>query len=72
MSYTISGGEDFNMVLSHKDSTNPSTWNPENAITDMRQHFADWDPRYCLHPSHVKSMNVANIDSQLDESYWYD
>jgi salicylate hydroxylase len=45
MSYTIAAGKSFNMVLSHVDSTDPSTWKPENAIDDMRAYFAGWDPR---------------------------
>jgi salicylate hydroxylase len=45
MSYTIAAGKSFNMVLSHVDPTPPSTWKPENAIKDMREYFAGWDPR---------------------------
>jgi salicylate hydroxylase len=45
ISYTIAAGKSFNMVLSHVDPTSPSTWKPENAIRDMREYFADWDPR---------------------------
>jgi salicylate hydroxylase len=45
MSYTIAAGKSFNMVLSHADPTPPSTWKPENAIRDMREYFAGWDPR---------------------------
>lgn len=33
------------MVLSHPDTSNPETWNQENALRDMREHFKDWDPR---------------------------
>ncbi len=45
MTYTISAGESFNMVLSHVDTSDPSTWKPENAIKDMKEYFAGWDPR---------------------------
>ena len=48
MSYTIAGGRSFNMVLSHPDRTDPGTWNqqtPSSILSDMRAHFAGWDPR---------------------------
>lgn len=44
MTYTIASGSSFNMVLSHVDDTDPSTWKREDAIPDMRREFADWDP----------------------------
>lgn len=45
MSYTIAAGKSFNMVLSHVDLTDPSTWKPETAVADMRKEFSGWDPR---------------------------
>ncbi|KFZ11099.1 hypothetical protein V501_04900 [Pseudogymnoascus sp. VKM F-4519 (FW-2642)] len=45
MTYTIAAGKSFNMVLSHVDLTDPSTWKPETAICDMRKEFSGWDPR---------------------------
>jgi salicylate hydroxylase len=45
MSYTIAAGKSFNIVLSHVDPPLPSTWKPENAIRDMREYFAGWDPK---------------------------
>ncbi|KAK7413357.1 hypothetical protein QQX98_007734 [Neonectria punicea] len=45
MTYSIAGGKSFNMVLSHVDHTDPSTWNPEDAVKDMREHFETWDPK---------------------------
>ena len=45
MTYTIAAGESFNMVLSHVDRSDPSTWKPENAVKDMQAEFEDWDPR---------------------------
>jgi salicylate hydroxylase len=44
MTYTIAAGESFNMVLSHVDATPPSSWKPEDALKDMRDQFAGWDP----------------------------
>jgi salicylate hydroxylase len=47
MSYTIAGGKSFNMVLSHPDRSDPSTWNqqsPETILSDMKKHFHGWDP----------------------------
>jgi salicylate hydroxylase len=46
MSYTIAGGKSFNMVLSHPETSDPSTWKQETALTDMKKHFEGWDPRY--------------------------
>jgi salicylate hydroxylase len=46
MSYTIAGGKSFNMVLSHPETSDPSTWKQETALADMKQHFEGWDPRY--------------------------
>ena len=45
MSYSISAGKSFNMVLSHPDDSDPTGWNQENALKDMRKHFQGWDPR---------------------------
>ncbi|KAM3070208.1 hypothetical protein ACMFMG_003753 [Clarireedia jacksonii] len=45
MTYTIAAGESFNMVLSHVDTSDPSTWRPENAVKDMQGYFEGWDPR---------------------------
>ena len=45
MTYTIAAGESFNMVLSHVDHSDPSTWKPENAVRDMQAEFEGWDPR---------------------------
>ncbi len=47
MSYTIAGGKSFNMVLSHPDRTDPSTWHqqsPSTVLSDMRAQFQGWDP----------------------------
>jgi len=45
MTYTIASGNSFNMVLSHVDHTDPSTWKPEAAIDDMKAYFSGWDPQ---------------------------
>lgn len=45
MTYSIAAGESFNMVLSHVDTSDPSTWKPENAVKDMQGYFKGWDPR---------------------------
>jgi salicylate hydroxylase len=46
MTYTMSSGKSFNMVLSHRDSTHPDTWptDPEERLKQMRGYYADWDP----------------------------
>jgi len=45
MTYTIAGGKTFNLVLSHVDRTDPSTWKPETAVADMKEYFRGWDPK---------------------------
>jgi salicylate hydroxylase len=45
MAYTMDGGKHFNMVLAHVDHSDPSTWTPDTAITDMRTTFEGWDGR---------------------------
>ncbi|KAK7437291.1 FAD binding domain-containing protein [Colletotrichum acutatum] len=46
MTYTIAAGESFNMVLSHRDSRNPSTWEQKTQaeiLGEMRAEFRGWD-----------------------------
>ncbi|KAL2817024.1 hypothetical protein BDW59DRAFT_182366 [Aspergillus cavernicola] len=44
MTYTIGAGKEFNMVLSHPDSSDPSTWDGQTALEDMKAEFQGWDP----------------------------
>ncbi|OQD66699.1 hypothetical protein PENPOL_c004G08390 [Penicillium polonicum] len=44
MTYTIGAGKAFNMVLSHPDATDPSTWDPLKAVDNMKAEFEGWDP----------------------------
>ncbi|KAK5271662.1 hypothetical protein LTR96_003488 [Exophiala xenobiotica] len=47
MTYMIAGGKSFNMVLSHPDRSDPSTWSsqtPEKILSGMREEFKSWDP----------------------------
>ena len=44
MTYLISGGRSFNMVLSHPDASDPDTWDRNNTIEDMKREFDGWDP----------------------------
>lgn len=53
MTYTIAAGKSFNMVLSHVDKTDPSTWKQESALDDMRKEFTGWDPQYVSFPIHI-------------------
>ena len=48
MSYTIHSGKSFNMVLSHRDESDDSTWNqnPDENLANMRKEFEGWDPTY--------------------------
>ncbi|KAJ5673977.1 hypothetical protein N7462_009416 [Penicillium macrosclerotiorum] len=43
MTYTIGAGKSFNMVLSHPDDTDPSTWDQTTALSDMKRQFSGWD-----------------------------
>jgi salicylate hydroxylase len=45
MSYTIAGGKSFNMVLSHPETTDPSTWKQDTVLEDMKFFFEGWDFR---------------------------
>ncbi|KAJ3963042.1 hypothetical protein N0V92_000182 [Colletotrichum tropicale] len=48
MTYTISAGESFNMVLSHRDCRDPSTWQQKSqadVLKEMRAEFQGWDNR---------------------------
>lgn len=45
MTYTIASGKSFNMVLSHVDTSDPTTWKQETANQDMRNYFEGWDPQ---------------------------
>jgi salicylate hydroxylase len=47
MTYTIASGKSFNMVLSHRDASDPGTWptEPEECLAQMRSYYVDWDPR---------------------------
>jgi hypothetical protein len=46
MTYIIGAGKSFNMVLSHPDHSDPSTWDQATALADMRREFQGWDGRY--------------------------
>jgi len=45
MTYTMAAGRSFNMVLSHPEVSDPSTWKQETALDDMKAHFKGWDPK---------------------------
>ncbi|CAK7198347.1 hypothetical protein SEUCBS139899_001008 [Sporothrix eucalyptigena] len=47
MTYTIAGGNSFNLVLSHYDPSDPKDWpkmSLETVLSNMRREFEDWDP----------------------------
>ncbi|KAK1579950.1 FAD binding domain-containing protein [Colletotrichum navitas] len=46
MTYTIAAGQSFNMVLSHRDHRDPSTWQEKTQaeiLREMRAEFQGWD-----------------------------
>ena len=49
MTYIISGGKTLNMVLSHIDRSDPTTWKSEDDQNGIKQEFADWDNQYVQH-----------------------
>ncbi len=44
MTYTIAGGNSFNMVLAHPETEDPETWDQSMALENMKDHFKGWDP----------------------------
>jgi salicylate hydroxylase len=65
MTYTIAGGDSFNMVLSHVDRSDPQTWTQETVIPEMRACFNDWDPRsvVCQYRIHLNTADSIKPDS---------
>jgi salicylate hydroxylase len=43
MTYTIAGGELFNMVLTHPDNTPLETWESKTTLEEMKSHYRGWD-----------------------------
>ncbi|PKX93724.1 putative salicylate hydroxylase [Aspergillus novofumigatus IBT 16806] len=44
MTYTIGAGKAFNTVLSHRDTSDPATWDVRTGLQDMKVEFQGWDP----------------------------
>ncbi|KAL6250173.1 hypothetical protein RBB50_002474 [Rhinocladiella similis] len=44
MTYSIASGKIFNLVVTHPESTDPSTWDQQDNIAKMQAHFDGWDP----------------------------
>ncbi|KAF1347561.1 hypothetical protein BDV97DRAFT_370476 [Delphinella strobiligena] len=49
MTYTIAGGNSFNMVFYRVGRSDPTTWDTANAITDMRFQSKSWDSHHDPH-----------------------
>lgn len=45
MSYTIAAGESLNLVLSHVDHSDPTTWTQTFAKEHIQKEFCGWDPQ---------------------------
>ncbi|KAF2999653.1 hypothetical protein E8E13_000156 [Curvularia kusanoi] len=45
MSYTIASGQSLNLVLSHIDHSDPSTWSKTYAKEQIMEEFSGWDPQ---------------------------
>ena len=46
MTYIISGGQKFNMVLSHPAHADSSFGDSGTAIGDMKKRFIGWDSKF--------------------------
>jgi salicylate hydroxylase len=45
MTYQMAAGAKFNMVLSHIDHSDPSTWTEKYDKDDVLAEFSGWDPQ---------------------------
>ena len=45
MTYMISGGKTFNMVLAHRDTSDSALWTSNSARRDMEHRYDGWDAR---------------------------
>ena len=61
MTYTIAGGNTFNMVLSHPEAEDPETWDQSKALESMKKHFKGWDPRYVVDRYMIRSLIYQRI-----------
>ncbi|CAK3929533.1 related to salicylate hydroxylase [Lecanosticta acicola] len=43
MSYPISGGNSFNVVVNRYDPSDPASWNRSDALEEMKTIISDWD-----------------------------
>lgn len=61
MSYLVSGCRHFNLVLSHHDNTDPSTWSRDQAtiVASMKREYEGWD-----------EVAVALVDSVKSTLKW--
>lgn len=55
MTYTIAKNKSFNMVLSHPEHSDSSTWDQSTVIEDMKKHFQGWDPQLVRVINMIKS-----------------
>jgi salicylate hydroxylase len=44
MTYSISKGELFNLVLTHPERNEPGTWDQSTALAEMKAFYHGWDP----------------------------
>jgi hypothetical protein len=68
MTYTVGAGKSFNMVLSHPDDTDPSTWDQTTALSDMKREFQGWDTRYVI----VAYVMTSSDTCQTSKDYQHD
>lgn len=69
MSYTIAAGKSFNLVLSHIDKSDPSTWTHRFNKELIMDEFSGWDPKYVACPIRVE---YADQSSQTHQDHFVD
>lgn len=57
MTYSIAGGRSFNMVLSHRDKSDPAlVGSEEDILGDMKREFEGWDEQQVDHPYSIPGL----------------
>jgi len=61
MTYTIAGGEVFNMVLTHPEDKDPSTWNQRDLLSEMKSTYEGWDRTYVSNLNQLRHDDADHI-----------
>lgn len=68
MTYIISTGKSFNVVLNHEDLSDPADWRQDKdwRLSNMRKDFEGWDPVYAQWFRYF-SLYAADIQNRLSK-----